>query len=582
MESEKILMAAGVTVAAVVGAFVFWGPSGSRLRQRRGQIAGLHNFGRTCFLNTLLQALAACPQFIAWLQLYNGATPDRKSLISSMLSTLEVVNGTHATLRGDPHSPGAVLRALNTLGWVIPQEEHDAHELFHVLLSSLEEEATRPQQMGCLSDALLPPTPVAHDLLDLDGDYQRGLGGGSAQHHQRIGDQPNRPSSAMLTDFLNMEYDESTSLQRLVRSEAHTPDSPASVCERDSAADALTPGVATNPFLGSSPFGYQSALAAMDFIEPPIQQQQQHQGNASPILGGERLSRPRQQQLHNQQQQHHNNPNHSEGLNRRVSSSCRSLERLNRGPGRVSIWSSMMPSQVAHPFQGAMGAQIVCNGCGSKSAVRYDKFDSITLNLPTQRRSGLSLGHLLSEYITSEDLSDVKCDSCNETTMHTKSVTFAKLPACLCIHIARTVWLPTGQVCKRQDYVHFPESLSMAPYSFVQPHLNSQAGTPWGSTMSLYSSSLPMNNGGGAGGEGFGAMFPKNLYRLLAVVVHSGEANSGHFVTYRRGSLRNAHRWFYTSDTIVREVTIDEVLSVPAYLLFYDRGQQRQLQMQMR
>lgn len=28
MESEKILMAAGVTVAAVVGAFVFWGPSG--------------------------------------------------------------------------------------------------------------------------------------------------------------------------------------------------------------------------------------------------------------------------------------------------------------------------------------------------------------------------------------------------------------------------------------------------------------------------------------------------------------------------------------------------------------------------
>ncbi|EDV91939.1 ubiquitin carboxyl-terminal hydrolase 30 homolog [Drosophila grimshawi] len=574
MESEKILMAAGVTVAAVVGAFVFWGPSGSRLRQRRGQIAGLHNFGRTCFLNTLLQALAACPQFIAWLQLYNGATPDRKSLISSMLSTLEVINGTHATLRGDPHSPGAVLRALNTLGWVIPQEEHDAHELFHVLLSSLEEEATRPQQMGCLSDALLPTglttaseaasndfndtgamTPLAYRNVPAVG--------------QRIGDQPNRPSSAMLSDFLNMEYDESTNLQRLVRSEAHTPDSPASVCERES-ADILTPTGATASFSGHSPFGYQSAVAAMDFINPQLPL------NGSPILGGERLSRPRQPQSQQSQLQH------IDGLNRRVSSSCRSLERLNRGPGRVSIWSSMMPSQVAHPFQGAMGAQIVCNGCGSKSAVRYDKFDSVTLNLPEQRRSGLSLGHLLSEYITSEDLSDVKCDSCNETTMHTKSVTFAKLPACLCIHIARTIWLNTGQLCKRQDYVHFPESLSMAPYSFVQPHLNSQAGTPWGSTMSLYSSSLPMNNGGGAGGECFGTMFPKNLYRLLAVVVHSGEANSGHFVTYRRGSLRNAHRWFYTSDTIVREVSIDEVLSVPAYLLFYDRGQQRGQQMQMR
>lgn len=59
----------------------------SRLRQRRGQIAGLHNFGRTCFLNTLLQALAACPQFIAWLQLHGAS--ERKSLIGSLLTTLE-------------------------------------------------------------------------------------------------------------------------------------------------------------------------------------------------------------------------------------------------------------------------------------------------------------------------------------------------------------------------------------------------------------------------------------------------------------------------------------------------------------
>lgn len=491
MESEKILMAAGVTVAAVVGAFVFWGPSGecqvtclyfgeapksvdspllagSRLRQRRGQIAGLHNFGRTCFLNTLLQALAACPQFIAWLQLYNGASPDRRSLISSMLNTLEVVNGTHATLRGDPHSPGAVLRALNALGWVIPQEEHDAHELFHVLLSSLEEEAIRPQPLGCLSDAL--PLGMGHDNDDSCSSIGLGAAGsatpiggfrpisamaagtgmGVGASQRGIGDQPNRPSSAMLTDFLNMEYDESTSLTRLVRSEAHTPDSPASVCEREGAdrlgslmLDAISPG---------TPFGFPLA-SEVDALATP-----------TPTLGGERPSRPRLPQSQDM----------GEGLNRRVSSSCRSLERLHRGPGRVSIWSNMMPSQVAHPFQGAMGAQIVCNGCGSKSAVRYDKFDSITLNLPPQRRSGQSLGHLLSDYITSEDLSDVKCDSCNETTTHTKSVTFAKLPACLCIHVARTVWLPTGQVCKRQDFVHFPESLSMAPYSFVQPHLNSQ------------------------------------------------------------------------------------------------------------
>lgn len=59
-----------------------------------------------------------------------------------------VVNGTHPTLRADPYSPGAVLRALHALGWVIPPDEHDAHELFHVVLSSLEEEAIRPKKVS--------------------------------------------------------------------------------------------------------------------------------------------------------------------------------------------------------------------------------------------------------------------------------------------------------------------------------------------------------------------------------------------------------------------------------------------------
>lgn len=58
-----------------------------------------------------------------------------------------VINGTHPTLRADPYSPGAVLRALHSLGWVIPPDEHDAHELLHVVLSSLEEEAIRPKKV---------------------------------------------------------------------------------------------------------------------------------------------------------------------------------------------------------------------------------------------------------------------------------------------------------------------------------------------------------------------------------------------------------------------------------------------------
>lgn len=313
---------------------------------------------------------------------------------------------------------------------------------------------------------------------------------------------PPRPSSAMMSDFCNSEYDESTSmLMRQVRSEAHTPDSPISTCtEMDSEDTTLIEEALTSP---------TSTLTL-------------------------RPSRPRTVSVQM-------GDGMMNGLNKRSSFSCRSLERLSRGPGRVSVWSEKATFQVPHPFRGASSSQMACTGCGFKSVVRYDKFDSVSLPLPEIKKQGLSLGQLLTEFVASEDVTGVTCESCNEPTTHIKSVTFAKLPSCLCIHLVRTTWLQSGQVCKRQDYVHFPESLSMAQFSYVQPRMNSQASTPWGSTFSLLSASVP-NNGDFGGTYTFGSMFPRNLYRLLAVIVHSGEANSGHFVTYRRGAMRNSHK----------------------------------------
>lgn len=99
--------------------------------------------------------------------------------------------------------------------------------------------------------------------------------------------------------------------------------------------------------------------------------------------------------------------------------------------------------------------------------------------------------------------------------------------------------------------------------------------------MSLYSASLanmtPTNENIQFGSP-FSTLggFPRNLYRLLAVIVHAGDAaNGGHFITYRRGSLRSYHKWYLTSDHLVKEVSIEEVLSAPAYMLFYDRSNNR-------
>ena len=68
---------------------------------------------------------------------------------------------------------------------------------------------------------------------------------------------------------------------------------------------------------------------------------------------------------------------------------------------------------------------------------------------------------------------------------------------------------------------------------------------------------------------------------MRAVVVHMGGIDSGHFVTYRRepacpladldqaASKRKA--WFYTSDSVVREVSVEEVLKSNPYMLFYEK-----------
>ncbi|PIO26282.1 hypothetical protein AB205_0107890 [Aquarana catesbeiana] len=67
------------------------------------------------------------------------------------------------------------------------------------------------------------------------------------------------------------------------------------------------------------------------------------------------------------------------------------------------------------------------------------------------------------------------------------------------------------------------------------------------------------------------------LFRLMAVIVHHGDMHSGHFVTYRRSppaaksQKHSSQQWLWISDDTVRRANIQEVLSSCAYLLFYER-----------
>ncbi|XP_072035215.1 ubiquitin carboxyl-terminal hydrolase 30-like [Amphiura filiformis] len=145
LKNDKLIpiVGIGVSVAAAV-AYILWGPDGnskSGSRKRRRKVAGLSNLGNTCYLNTILQSLSACPVFVNWLYraLRRGCFKDGRNELAYKLSkTLEVVNDLSSSHQ--VYSPHEVLYALYNCQWRASQDQQDAHELFQFLLSELSED----------------------------------------------------------------------------------------------------------------------------------------------------------------------------------------------------------------------------------------------------------------------------------------------------------------------------------------------------------------------------------------------------------------------------------------------------------
>ncbi|KAI5806273.1 hypothetical protein EDC01DRAFT_639370, partial [Geopyxis carbonaria] len=204
-------------------------------------------------------------------------------------------------------------------------------------------------------------------------------------------------------------------------------------------------------------------------------------------------------------------------------------------------------------FYGKLQSDVTCESCRNVTTA-FDPVMDLSLDLRIKDRKKAeargavvqSLQQCLARFTTTERLgvNEYNCGKCAGPREATKQLTVKQLPPVLCVQLKRFEHSASGS-SKIEGHISFPMHLDMTPYTGRARRKPAAASAE--DPQPAARSSKPFK------------------YDLLSVVVHKGEINSGHYISY----ARHGGQWFQFDDSMVTLATEKQVLATQAYLLFY-------------
>uniref|UniRef100_T1IKX5 ubiquitinyl hydrolase 1 n=1 Tax=Strigamia maritima TaxID=126957 RepID=T1IKX5_STRMM len=238
------------------------------------------------------------------------------------------------------------------------------------------------------------------------------------------------------------------------------------------------------------------------------------------------------------------------------------------------------PQIFKNSFEGLFSNQMICQDCPH----RYEREESfMALNVTVKSHN---LQESLDQFVKGELLDGDNayfCEKCSEKRNTIKRTCIKKLSLVLVIHLKRFDYdWEANRALKFDDHFKFPWTLDMSPY-MAEGIQEKEKANKLDST-NVDNSNIHIKTS---------SKSHETLYELVGIVVHSGQANAGHYYSYikdRRGdSATNSNRgkWFKFNDTSVEEFDMNDMTleaecfasSYPeirqrywnGYMLFYER-----------